>query len=88
MFRPGTRYRWRDSPEGVIEVADGGMLHLATGRLVACDPFWGSAIERQCDAFTVTVAPGRYPVTLSGSAGTRPFTPGFCLPYRGWGRPS
>jgi hypothetical protein len=66
MFRPGTRYRWRDSPEGVIEVVDGGMLQLATGRLVACDPFWGSAIERQCDAFTVTVAPGRYPVTLSG----------------------
>jgi hypothetical protein len=39
MFRSGTRYRWPDSPEAVIEVADGGMLHLATGRLVACDPF-------------------------------------------------
>jgi Protein of unknown function (DUF4241) len=66
MFRPGTRYRWPDVPEGVIEVVDGGMLHLATGRLVACDPFWGSTIERWCDPFTVTVAPGRYPVTLSG----------------------
>jgi hypothetical protein len=65
MFRPGTRYRWRDSPEAVIEVADAGMLYLATGRLVACDPFWGSAIERECDPFTVTVAPGRYPVALS-----------------------
>lgn len=65
MFRPSTRYRWPDSPEAVIEVADAGMLHLATGRLVACDPFWGLAIERGCDPFTVTVAPGHYPVTLS-----------------------
>lgn len=65
MFRPGTRYRWRDGPEAVIGVADGGLLHLATGQLVACDPFWGLEIERQCPPFSVTVAPGRYPVTIS-----------------------
>jgi hypothetical protein len=26
MFRPGTRYRWRDGREGAIEVVDRGML--------------------------------------------------------------
>jgi hypothetical protein len=82
MFRPGTRYRWRDSPEGMIEVADGGMLDLATGRLVACDPFWGSAIERQCDAFTVTVAPSRYPVTLSRVRWDQPLHPRVPPPVR------
>jgi hypothetical protein len=65
MFRPGARYRWREGPEAVIEVADGGLLHLASGRLVACDPFWGLEVERQCPPFAVTVAPGRYPVTVS-----------------------
>jgi hypothetical protein len=67
MFQPGTRYRLPD-PAGtlaVVEVHDAGLLHLPTGRVVACDPFWGAQVQRQVTPFTVTVPPGRYPVTLS-----------------------
>jgi hypothetical protein len=67
MFQPGNRYRLPD-PEGtvaVVEVLDAGLLHLPTGRVVACDPFWGSEVQRQVAPFTVTVPPGRYPVTVA-----------------------
>ena len=65
VFKPGARYRWPDGREPEIEVVDGGMLYLPTGRLVVCDPFWGSEIERQCAPFLVVVEPGRYPVSVS-----------------------
>ncbi len=71
MFQPGARYRLPD-PDGtvaVVEVHDAGLLHLPTGRVVACDPFWGSEVRRQVAPFTVTVPPGRYPVTLSLARG-------------------
>ena len=67
MFQPGTRYRLPD-PDGtvaLVEVLDAGLLHLPTGRVVACDPFWGSEVQRQVAPFTVTVPPGRYPVSVS-----------------------
>ncbi|MBO3735707.1 DUF4241 domain-containing protein [Glycomyces niveus] len=35
-----------------------GLLGLPTGRVVACDPTWGTKVE----PFTVAVAPGDYPV--------------------------
>ena len=67
MFQPGTRYRLPDpaSTVAVVEVQDAGLLHLPTGRVVACDPFWGAQVQRQVAPFTVTVPAGRYPVTLS-----------------------
>jgi len=65
MFRPGTRYRLGDGTEAAVEVQDAGILHLATGRIVACDPFWGAQVQRQVPPFTVTVPPGHYPITLS-----------------------
>ena len=71
MFQAGARYRLPD-PAGtvaVVEVHDAGLLHLPTGRVVACDPFWGSEVRRQVAPFTVTVPPGRYPVTLSSARG-------------------
>jgi hypothetical protein len=37
--------------------------------VVACDPFWGSQVRRQVGPFTVTVPPGRYPITLSLARG-------------------
>jgi hypothetical protein len=77
MFQPGTRYRLPD-PDGtvaVVEVHDAGLLHLPTGRVVACDPFWGSEVQRQGAPFTVTVPPGRYPVRVS-IARTDPPDPG------------
>lgn len=67
MFQPGNRYRLPD-PDGtvaVVEVLDAGHLHLPTGRVVACDPFFGSAIYQFGVPFTVTVPPGRYPVSVS-----------------------
>ena len=71
MFQPGTRYRLPDPPGtvAVVEVHDAGLLHLPTGRVVACDPFWGSQVQRQVAPFTVAVPPGRYPVTLSLARG-------------------
>jgi Protein of unknown function (DUF4241) len=65
MFQPGNRYRLPDGAVAVVEVLDAGLLHLPTGRVVACDPYFGSAVHEYCTAFTVTVKPGRYPVTLS-----------------------
>jgi hypothetical protein len=65
MFQPGNRYRLPDGAVAVVEVRDAGLLHLPTGRVVACDPYFGSAIHEYCAAFTVAVPPGRYPVTLS-----------------------
>jgi len=69
MFRPGARYRLGDGTEAVIEVQDAGTLNLATGRVIACDPFWGTNVQRHVAPFTVTVPPGHYPVTLSLARG-------------------
>ena len=69
MFQSGNRYRLPD-PDGtvaVVEVLDAGLLHLPTGRLVACDPFFGSSIHESCAAFTVTVPPGHYPVSVAAA---------------------
>lgn len=70
MFRPGVRYRAKygeDDPgvDVVVEVRDAGRLHLPTGRLVACEPLWVSGLDATAAAFTVTVPPGRYPVTVA-----------------------
>ncbi len=67
MFQPGNRYRLPDpdGTEAVVEVHNAGLLHLPTGRVVACDPFWGSDVQRQVAPFTVTVPPGRYPVSVA-----------------------
>jgi Protein of unknown function (DUF4241) len=69
MFRSGVRYRLGDGTEAAVEVQDAGTLNLATGRVVACDPFWGAQVKRQVAPFTVTVPPGRYPVMLSLARG-------------------
>jgi Protein of unknown function (DUF4241) len=68
MFHPGIRYRVKgrdDDPDAdaVVEVRDAGLLHLATGRLIACE-----LLEMSADfelALSATVPPGRYPVTVS-----------------------
>lgn len=54
MFQNGVRYRLRDGTEAMVEVQDAGTLNLATGRVTACDPFWGAQVERQVAPFTVT----------------------------------
>lgn len=69
MFRNGVRYRLGSGIEAAVEVQDAGTLKLATGRVTACDPFWGAQVERQVAPFTVTVPPGRYPVTVSLARG-------------------
>jgi hypothetical protein len=69
MFQNGVRYRLGDGTEAVVEVQDAGTLNLATGRVTACDPFWGGQVERQVAPFTVTVPPGRYPVSVSLARG-------------------
>lgn len=79
LFRPGARRHRRDGTPVVVEVLDVGTLRLATGRLVAVDPFLGLDLERYAVPFTATAAPGRYPVSLSSSRPERlrkPTTPG------------
>jgi len=78
LFRPDARRRGRDGTPRVVEVLDAGTLQLATGRLVAVDPFLGVSLERDAVPFTATAAPGRYPVSLSTSRREqlkRPTTP-------------
>jgi hypothetical protein len=78
LFRPDARRRSRDGTPLVVEVLDVGTLQLATGRLVAVDPFLGVSLERYVVPFTTTAAPGRYPVSLSTSRREqlkRPTTP-------------
>jgi hypothetical protein len=74
LFTPGTRLTYditgglfvRDTDEKIkkviIEVMDAGTLRMPSGRLVAKDPAW---IKDRDQPFTVTVAPGEYPVRLS-----------------------
>ncbi|MFI7489288.1 DUF4241 domain-containing protein [Micromonospora echinaurantiaca] len=45
-----------------LEVRQVGDVHLPSGRLIATDPAW---LEHDAVPYTVTVPPGRYPVTLS-----------------------
>ena len=49
--------------EGELSVHDAGLLHLPTGRLVACDPYRQAAAS--VSPFTVAVPPGRYPVLVA-----------------------
>jgi hypothetical protein len=76
LFRPGVRYRLPHpdgaDAEAVVELREAGSLHLATGRLVACDPFWA---PDSLAPFRAAVAPGRYPVTLSIARVDRPTDP-------------
>lgn len=72
LFRPGARRRRRSGTEVAVEVPDAGALHLATGRLVAVDPFLGPDLERYAVPFTVAAPPGRYPVSLSIARRDRP----------------
>jgi hypothetical protein len=59
----------------VVEARNAGTVHLATGRLVACDPRWAFTLDQRTAAYTVTVPPGRYPVTVSIARIDRPSDP-------------
>ncbi|MGH8836825.1 MAG: DUF4241 domain-containing protein [Actinomycetes bacterium] len=65
MFRAGARYRWSGREDSIQEIQPIGNIKLATGRLIACDPFWGPRALRQVLPFTVAVEPGGYPVALA-----------------------
>ncbi|MFF8608185.1 DUF4241 domain-containing protein [Streptomyces sp. NPDC015346] len=70
-FTSGTSFSYEDGLTGTLSVAEVGELALPTGRVVACDPFvyLGSG---DIEAFTVGVAPGRYPVQASVATLVRP----------------
>ena len=66
IFRHGARFRWSGLPPVSTQaVESAGKLHLPSGRLVACDPFWGSSIPSQVRPFEVRVEPGSYPVSVA-----------------------
>ncbi|MFF5974646.1 DUF4241 domain-containing protein [Streptomyces sp. NPDC012769] len=60
-FTPGTSFSYENGRTGTLSPVEVGELALPTGRLVACDPFV-SLGHGESEPFTVTVAPGRYPV--------------------------
>ncbi|MGK5551786.1 DUF4241 domain-containing protein [Actinomadura kijaniata] len=64
LFRPGRAVTSAGRP-GVIETRQAGRLDVPSGRLVACDPFVQGDDPGYEKPFTVTVAPGRYPVWVS-----------------------
>lgn len=80
MFHAGTRYAWEDGRHSFIDVQHVGDLKLATGKLIAQDPAW--PVPRGVQPFTVTVPPGRYPVTLSISQWDESPTRGYPSPMR------
>lgn len=61
LFVPGAEYHVQDHVLR-IEVHEAGVLRLPSGRIIAHDPGW---LNWNADAYTVTVPPGEYPVTIS-----------------------
>lgn len=61
LFVPGTVVEVQDK-QLALSVHRAGELHLSSGRLIAADP---SSLEFDAEPFTVTVAPGTYPVSIS-----------------------
>lgn len=62
LFTAGARLT--DPEHGLAVVSEpeqAGLLHLTTGSVVAADP---GSLSRRDTPFTVTVAPGRYPVAI------------------------
>lgn len=65
LFTAGTRLSFRGhhgEETFTVEVREAGTLRLASGRVIAVDPYWISADD---EPFTATVAPGSYPVQVS-----------------------
>ncbi|MEQ4207912.1 DUF4241 domain-containing protein [Actinopolymorpha sp. B9G3] len=66
VFRSGARYRWSGDPRvSVQQVENAGYLHLPSGRILACDPTWGSGIAERVRPLMLVVEPGAYPVRLA-----------------------
>lgn len=66
MFQPGVRYRFDEDiggGEAVVEVDEVGDVYLATGRLVATDPFW---------VFPCGMGDGAYPVWIGRASSGDP----------------
>jgi hypothetical protein len=62
-FSPGTKVTLTDGMgTAVVEIQPAGILRLTSGRLVAADPY---KLSTDTAPFTVTVAPGEYPVELA-----------------------
>jgi len=61
-FTDGLRFNARGGLGDVLHVRSAGVLDVASGRLLACDPL---AAEAAAPAFVRAVPPGRYPVQLS-----------------------
>ncbi|MBP2326554.1 hypothetical protein JOF56_006939 [Kibdelosporangium banguiense] len=64
LFQPGATVRFgiTDSP---VQIRDLGDLDMPSGRLMACDPVLQADNPEIEQPFTVTVPPGRYPVSVS-----------------------
>ncbi|MGD1219621.1 DUF4241 domain-containing protein [Streptomyces krungchingensis] len=68
LFTPGARFSTDRQEYTVWDPIPAGTLRLPSGRLVARDPTYGEC--EQDAGFTVTVAPGDYPVQLASAGYT------------------
>lgn len=81
LFTPGSTWTDEHGNRAVVHVADGGVLDLPTGRVVACDPYIHLGTG-DIEPFTVAVEPGRYRVEAAMTTLTRPGEPRSGRPHR------
>lgn len=66
LFEPGTEFELTVGGRANVAVRDVGLLNLPSGKVIAVDPSWLPSWQRLgIAAYTVSVRPGRYPVSLS-----------------------
>jgi hypothetical protein len=62
LFTAGSRLRAHYGVTEIREPEDAGLLQVPTGRIIAADP---ATLDERDQPFTVTVAPGAYPVQIA-----------------------
>ena len=65
LFHHGRRHRWPEGAESRLDVVQVADLNLTTGMVVTRDPADAALGALDTEAFTTSVAPGQYAVTLS-----------------------
>lgn len=66
LFEAGTEFELTVGGRAPVKLHDAGELNLPSGKVIASDPSWLPSWKRLNIApYTVSVAPGRYPVSLA-----------------------
>lgn len=79
LFTIGSAYSYPQGLTATVVDLPSVELDLPTGRVFACDPYIG--LFEDAEAFTATVGPGTYPVTVSTIEITDPRRPDTGVPH-------